>query len=133
MLRWLKFNAVGVMGAGVQLAVLAVLTRLGMHYMPATALAVESALLHNYAWHRNWTWRDREPHEFRGSFLRFHLANGLVSIVANLVWMQILTGWVGIPPVPANAIAIVATSVINYLLGDRWVFAGSELDRRTPR
>ena len=52
MTRWLKFNAVGVLGAGVQLCVLAALHRWGVHYLLATALAVESAVLHNYLWHR---------------------------------------------------------------------------------
>lgn len=37
---------------GVQLAVLAWLVRsLQMHYLPATAIAVEAAVLHNFFWH----------------------------------------------------------------------------------
>lgn len=130
MLRWLKFNAVGILGAGVQLGVLALLTRPGspleLHYLIATALAVETALLHNYLWHVCWTWRDRTPEQLRGSLLRFHLANGVISLISNLVWMQLLTGWMGIAPVPANLIAITVTSVANFLLGDRWVFHSAD-------
>ena len=59
-LRWVKFNAVGIIGVGVQLVVLTVLTSgLDLHYLPATFLAVESAVLHNFMWHERWTWRDR--------------------------------------------------------------------------
>ena len=47
--RWLKFNAVGAAGIGVQAAALAVLiSGLGVPYAPATLLAVECAVLHNF-------------------------------------------------------------------------------------
>lgn len=119
--RWLKFSAVGLIGMGVQLAVLAILLRWRAHYLLATALAVEIALLHNYVWHRRWTWAGRE--QGRASLLRFHLANGLLSLVSNLLWMRLLTGWWGMPAVPANVLAITATALLNFSLGERWVFA----------
>ena len=118
MIRWAKFNAVGAIGVAVQLSVLATLIQLGTHYLLATALAVEAAVLQNYYWHTRWTWKGRE-----GSLWRFHLANGLLSLISNLVWMRMFTGWLGIPPLPANLMAIALTSTANFLLGDRWVFA----------
>ena len=121
--RWLKFSAVGLIGVGVQLAVLATLTKFGLNYLLATAVAVEIALLHNYAWHRRWTWADREARS--GRLLRFHLANGLVSLISNLVWMRVLTGGLGVPAVPANLAAITVTSLLNFVLGERWVFTQS--------
>lgn len=117
MLRWLKFNAVGAAGVVVQLGLLALLLRLGAHYLLATALAVESAVLHNYYWHVRWTWKGRE-----GSLWRFHLTNGLISVVSNLIWMRTFTGWLGVAPFPANLMAIALTSLANFLFGDRWVF-----------
>lgn len=118
MVRWAKFNAVGAIGVAVQLGSLALLIQLGVHYLLATALAVEAAVLQNYYWHSRWTWKGRE-----GSLRRFHLANGLLSLISNLVWMRMFTGWLGIPPLPANLMAIALTSTANFLLGDRWVFA----------
>lgn len=120
MKRWLRFNAVGMIGAVVQLSVLALLTRLGVNYLIATALAVECAVLHNYVWHVRWTWKGRA-----GSLWRFHLANGVISIVLNLIWMRVFTGWLGMPAVAANLLAIALTSVVNFALGDRWVFLRS--------
>ena len=58
----------------------------------------------------------------RLKLLRFHLANGLVSILSNLALMRLFTGGMGIGPVPANLAAISITSLANFLLGDRWVF-----------
>lgn len=121
--RWLKFSAVGLIGVGVQLAVLAALTKAGVNYLVATVIAVEIALLHNYAWHRRWTWAGRNARS--GRLLRFHLGNGLVSLVSNLLWMRVLTGALGVPAIPANLAAITVTSLLNFALGERWVFARS--------
>jgi putative flippase GtrA len=115
--QWLRFNLVGVIGAAVQLAMLSVLANMGWNLYAATAVAVEVALLHNYVWHVRWTWRDRRP-----SLWRFHLANGLTSLVANLLWMRLLHGLFGLPTIAANLLGIVLTSVINYSVGNRWVF-----------
>ena len=58
--RWCAFNFVGAGGIVVQLTVLHFLIHhLRLHYLPATALAVEAAVLHNFIWHERWTWKDR--------------------------------------------------------------------------
>ena len=54
--RWLRFGAVGALGVLVQLGALAALAGwLGCNYLLATACAVETAVLHNFAWHERWT------------------------------------------------------------------------------
>ncbi len=59
-IRWGKFNVVGAMGMVVQLAALALFSRLAPgHYLYASAAAVELAVLHNFVWHVRYTWRDR--------------------------------------------------------------------------
>jgi len=59
-LRFVRFNVVGAMGIAVQLAALTLLVSgLGVHYLPATALAIELSVLHNFFWHERWTWGDR--------------------------------------------------------------------------
>ena len=128
-IRWLRFNTVGILGAGVQLGALWLLLKAGLYYLAATAIAVELAVLHNYAWHRRWTWAGRST---GGALLRFHLANGLVSILSNVVLMRVFTGGWGLAPVAANVLAIALTSVINFGLGERWVFP-ARTTRRTTR
>jgi putative flippase GtrA len=129
-LRWLKFNFVGALGIGVQLAALAALTRLGLWYLAATALAVEAAVLHNFVWHERMTWRDRATPVLRhllGRFLRFQLANGLISLAGNLLVMRLLVGALHLPVLWANLGAITACGVVNFLVSDRLVF----VDRRS--
>jgi hypothetical protein len=58
-MRWLKFNTVGGMGILIQLRVLAFLTEaLRVPYLVATAVAMETAILHNFIWHERFTWAE---------------------------------------------------------------------------
>jgi putative flippase GtrA len=122
--RWLRFNFVGLVGIGVQLAALALYARVfGWHYLAATALAVETAVLHNFAWHERWTWSDRTgAGGILGRMWRFHLGNGLVSVAGNVALMKVLAGWFGLPLIPANLMAIAIVSIANFLLGEFWVY-----------
>jgi putative flippase GtrA len=127
LVRWGKFNLVGAVGMGFQLAALALLNgRAPGHYMYATTAALELTLLHNFTWHLHFTWRDRRDRLglFRQLF-RFHASNGLVSMLGNLVLMRVLVQGGHVPILVANSVAILACSVINFLLGDRWAFAWS--------
>jgi len=123
--RWGKFNLVGVVGMVVQLAALALFSRLvAGHYLYASAAAVELAVLHNFVWHVLYTWRDRRDGSVLLSrLLRFHLSNGLVSIVGNLVLMRVLVHGVHLPLLISNGIAILCCSVVNFCLGNSWAFA----------
>lgn len=124
--RWIRFNGVGALGLGVQLATLGCLVRYsGVHYLLATAIAVEAAVLHNFVWHERWTWRARRARS--GTALidrlaRFHLLNGLISLAGNLALMRVLTGSMALEPVLANAVAIVVCSGLNFAAGERLVF-----------
>ena len=124
-MRFLRFNGVGVVGFALQLGMLTLLLSLDVHYLLATALAVESAVLNNFFWHERWTWRDR-PAAGRGRLarlFRFHALNGLVSLVGNVVLMRVFVGTLGVPVVPANVAAVIACSLVNYFGSDRIVFA----------
>jgi putative flippase GtrA len=133
--RFLRFNAVGVAGFAVQLAVVWLLTDVASgfsrtwHTAVITALAVEAAVLHNFLWHERWTWADRPVagRDRLTRLVRFHLTNGLVSIAGNVAIVAILSsvasgfsrtyGLLG-----ANAIAVLVCSLVNFAAGNRLVF-----------
>lgn len=121
--RLFKFSAVGAGGVIVQAATLAVLLRLtGVHYLAATALAVEAAILHNFAWHRRWTWAERPASGMILMLLKFNATNGAVSLIGNLILMLLLVGALNLNPQVANLITIVVCSLVNFALADRFVF-----------
>jgi len=121
--RFVKFGAVGAGGVAVQIVTLAVLLRVGgLHYLPATALAVEASVLNNFVWHRRWTWADRPRSCLGWALLRFNVTNGAVSLIGNLIIMIALVSWFQVNPMVANLITIVICSVANFALADRVVF-----------
>lgn len=124
-IRWLKFNLVGAMGMILQLATLALLNRCAPgHYLLVSATAVELTLLHNFVWHLHYTWRDRRDNSaLAGQLMRFHLSNGLVSMLGNLALMRVLVDGAHIPIIASNCIAILCCSIVNFCLGNRWAFA----------
>ena len=122
----IRFYAVGALGIGVQLAVLALLAGfLRIHYLWATLLAVEVAILHNFAWHEHWTWSDR-TRLVRGGvalrLVRFNLTTGLVSLIGNVLIMWALVGQAHLHYFLANILTVGACAIINFLVSDRFVF-----------
>jgi putative flippase GtrA len=93
-----------------------------MHYLIATALAVEITVLHNYIWHEKFTWVDRKSERRFERALRFNVSNGLISVLGNVALMRVLAGSMRMNYLLANAVAIAACSIANFLLSDRFVF-----------
>ena len=134
MSRAARFVWVGAGGFVVQGLALLALDAAGMPYPIATALAVEAAILHNFLWHERWTWGDRTAsgevaglkaggHERLTRFLRFNGATAVISIAGNVALMGLFVGGFHLPLLPANLLAVLALSVLNYVSADRLVFA----------
>jgi dolichol-phosphate mannosyltransferase len=111
---------------GVQLGVLFLLTSAArLNYLISTALAVETAVMHNFLWHQRFTWRDRgETHVWQsaGRLLRFNAGNGAISLLGNVALMRLLVGEFHIRVIVANLISIGACAIANFIVSDRWVF-----------
>jgi len=125
-IRWLKFNLVGTAGIAIQFGCLVILKDLlHLHYLAATAIAVEMAVVHNFVWHQRFTWKDRPDGSPRGilfRLLRFHLGNGSISILGNMGLMWLLVDGLGIHYLIANGISIAICSVGNFAAGEWFVF-----------
>ncbi len=126
MRHWLKFNAVGAMGIVVQLTALVIFdSGLKLNYLAATALAVETAVLHNFIWHEHWTWAERTRMS-RGAvitrLLRFNFTTGAISILGNLFFMRVFVGWVHLPYLISNLLSIASCSILNFIVSDQLVF-----------
>jgi putative flippase GtrA len=126
--RFRAFATVGAFGFVLQLATLSFLTSIAnWTWLPATIVAVETAVIHNYLWHERWTWKERSG----GTALsvdrlaRFHIANALSSIVGNLVLMWLFVSAMEMAPVVANVFAVGVMSAVNFIVADRWVFGAA--------
>jgi putative flippase GtrA len=79
-------------------------------------------VMHNYAWHRLWTWRDRHTAGVIPQFLAFVGGSGLVSLAGNVGIVTTLTKLTSIAPVASSLIAIVVCGLVNYAAADLVVF-----------
>ena len=126
-LRFVRFSAVGAAGMLVQLGTLWLLVDLAhVHHTLATTAAVTAAVVHNFTWHRHWTWKDRASHRtpLLKTFAAFAMANGMVSLVGNIVITTAIVAATSLHAVPANIIAIAVCAVLNFWLANTVVFRG---------
>lgn len=123
-MRFIRFMLVSALGVAVQLGVLAALVHV-MDAVAGTAVAVAAAVIHNFAWHWHWTWPDSRhgPRSLVDHFVRFALANGVVSLAGNIVLMLMLVGSNRLHPLPASLVAIGVCGLFNFWTSDRLVFA----------
>jgi putative flippase GtrA len=121
--NWLqlaKFCVVGASGYVVKLAVFATLIHWAdMHYIPAAVCSVLVAVTRNYTWNRLWTFRHQRGHiAYQG--LRFLVVSS-IALAANLLFLAILVG-IGVPKIPAQAIAIALVTPWNFVANKLWSF-----------
>jgi putative flippase GtrA len=121
MTRFVRFNVVGIVGLVVQLGALIAFDRMGIPIVPATALAVEAALLHNFFWHERWTWAGVTSGSRAGRLARFHASNGVLSIAGNIALTSALVH-AGAPLVVANVAAVLMCALLNFATAHVWVF-----------
>jgi putative flippase GtrA len=120
--RFVRFNLVGIVGFGLQLALLLALERAGVPIALATLIAVEAALLHNFAWHERWTWAGLAGGTRAGRLGRFHVSNGLISLAGNAVMTTALTN-VGMPTIAASTTAVLVCALLNFASAHLWVIS----------
>ena len=110
----------GLSGYVVNLAVYVLLVEvLGVHYLLAAVGSFLVAVTNNYAWNRHWTFRRDKGHVgIQGA--RF-LVVSVLALVANLVVLQTLVH-LGVEKIPAQAIAIVLVTPVNFVGNKLWTF-----------
>jgi putative flippase GtrA len=124
--RVTKFSLVGLLGAALQIVLLwGFLSPLHLPVLLATPLAVELTLLHNFAWHENFTWRNRPfacSRQRISALARFHLSNGCISLFGNTALMYLFVDRFRLPVTLSTVAAIALCGLLNFLFADRWVY-----------
>jgi putative flippase GtrA len=120
-LQLVRFGAVGGVGFIVNLAVYALCVHaLGIDYHVAAVLAWLVAVVNNFVLNRHWTF------DARGGRARFQAVRFLmVSIVAlgfSLLILSLLVETAGVAKIPAQALAVGASTPLNFLGNKLWSF-----------
>jgi putative flippase GtrA len=125
--RWLKFQAVGAAGTCVQLASLFLLREcLALSVLVATAIAVEISILHNFCWHRHWTWalgdNHLRPKPVFWQLCEYNLTGCLLSLVSNVAFTDLYMRTFDAHYLLANLMAIGTVGVANFLIAELFIF-----------
>lgn len=124
--KWMRFNAIGTMGVGVQLLLLYLLKGLfHLDSIVSTIVAVQCALIHNFFWHQRWTWKSNLPATRRESlrrFIKFNSSSGSISILGNLGFTSLIVQAVHLPYLISNLFAIMTCNIANFLLARNFAF-----------
>jgi putative flippase GtrA len=115
-----KFCSVGATGYAVNLAVFSALVLWAdWHHLAAATVSFLVAVTNNYTWNRLWTFRGQRGHvAYQG--IRF-LAVAVCALVANLLVLEGLVA-LGLEEIPAQAIAIVLVTPLNFVGNKLWSF-----------
>ncbi len=115
-----KFCVVGASGYIVNLAIYVLLFKFaGLHYLPAAVGSFLVAVANNYLLNRRWTFREHEGSvAYQGP--RF-LVVSTVALGANLVVLYLLVK-AGAGAIPAQALAIILVTPLNFVGNKLWSF-----------
>jgi putative flippase GtrA len=115
-----KFCVVGAIGYVVNLGVFSLLDHEGVHYLLAATCSFVVAATGNYYLNRRWTFHDRRAHAgIQG--LQFFIVSA-AALGANLLVLRLLHNQAGLATKPAQAIAIVVATPLNFLGNRLWSF-----------
>jgi putative flippase GtrA len=120
-LQLVKFLTVGASGYVVNLCVFAFFVAvLDTHHLIAATAAFAVAVTNNFWWNRHWTFRARGGHPgfqaarfFTVSIVAFLFAAGVLELLVSVA---------GLPELPAQALAIVAATPLNFVGNKMWSF-----------
>jgi putative flippase GtrA len=117
-----KFCLVGGSGYVVNLCVFWICVEaLGFHHLVAATVAFMAAVANNFWWNRLWTFRARSGHAgFQAA--RFFTVSVVAFLFAATV-LELLVSVAGVAELPAQAIAIVAATPLNFVGNKVWSFA----------
>ena len=120
-MQLVKFSAVGATGYVINLAAFSALVEgAGVHYRTAAVLAFCVAVTNNFLWNRHWTFKATHGHAgFQAA--RF-LVVSLIALVFNLIVLELLVSVAGVPKIPAQAIAVLAATPLNFVGNKLWSF-----------
>lgn len=115
-----KFCLVGAVGYLINLAVYDALLHEGLHYLVAATCSFLVAVTSNYTWNRIWTFREHRGHVgIQG--MRFLLVS-TAALGANLAVLHLLVVYGGLDKLPAQAVAIVVVTPLNFVGNKLWSF-----------
>ncbi len=124
-LQLVRFGLVGAVGFIVNLVVYSLFVHsVGVDYRVAAVVAWLVAVLNNFVLNRHWTF-DARGGQVHFQALRFVVVS-LVAFGFSLLLLTLLVESAGMGKLPAQAVAVAASTPLNFLGNKLWSFRASK-------
>jgi len=94
--------------------------------IPASLMAIEISIIHNFVWYRYWAWGDRVEAGSRPAFLRqlvlYNAATGLVDLSVNVSILWLLYKVFGVYYLIANIIGMILGPFFKFWINEKLIF-----------
>lgn len=111
-LQIIRFLIVGGLSTLVNYSIFYVLIMLGVQYLISSAIGFVCGILFGYPFNKKWTF-DAAPLSHKYLFPYFLIY--LLSLVISLIFLKITVSYFNIDPKIANILAIIITTITNFI------------------
>ena len=123
--RFVKFCLVGTSGFLVNMFFLWFFTEVvRIYYLFSSLIAIELSIINNYVLNDLWTWHDRGKEgksEYFKRMFKYHVFAS-AALLTNILILWFLTEILHIYYLLSNVFGILAGTLLNFFLNDRWTF-----------
>lgn len=122
MVQFIRFAVVGVLNSAIQyLVFLFLYSFTGTQYLIASIIGYVAGMTNSYILNRRWTFGSRN--QKRLTELSRFVAVNLISLGVNLGLLFLLVSIGNMAPQLAQVVAIVGSTLVNFVLNKLWTFA----------
>ena len=119
--KFIKFCVVGLTGIVVNIGLLYYLTEYqNLYYIFSSGIAIEISIITNFILNNFWTWT-KGTKNVLNRLWKFN-AVSIIALGINIITLYTFTEILGIWYIISNLIGILAATLVNFIVNDRWTF-----------
>jgi putative flippase GtrA len=119
LIKFIKFNAVGLINTAVDFAVFTLLVALKVNYVPAQVISYACGTLNSYIFNSRWTFQDKKDSPRR---IFAFVAVNLVALGVSIGIQALLNNEFGFKEIVSKLIALPFSIAVNFIGNRLFVF-----------
>jgi len=119
LVKFIKFNAVGIVNTGVDFGIYTLLVTLGMNFAVAQVISYSCGMLTSYILNSRWTFQDKR--DSAGRVVAFILVN-VVALLVSIGIQALCIKTFGLSELIAKAVSLPFSIVVNFAGNRLFVF-----------
>lgn len=117
--KFIKFGLVGVLNTVITIVVFNILRFVGINMIVANSVGYICGMTNSYLWNNKWVFKSNSKEV--GTIIKFIVVNLITMIINNCILILVVQK-IGINEVIAQCLALILTTVINFIGSNIWIF-----------